>query len=229
MIEGLQNLLSKDENVGEKYLSLLNTFTTANKEEYYAISSILGAFLGDSMGSYVEFKKGWSRLWKDVDFNYIGPIWKNSPGQLSDDSEMALSSAYGILDSPLKDLNPDRLMYYYGLWYLTNPINIGITTSNALKQVTNKSLYPREYSDKIKKIILENYTFVPGIYNAVKSHCEMFNNESQSNGFLMRKTPIAIYCLRFTKSEFSENEDHVADWLGFIKANEVDKSYPYTC
>jgi ADP-ribosyl-[dinitrogen reductase] hydrolase len=223
MIEGLRDLLSNDSNIGEKYLILLKTFTTTNKEEYYAISSVLGAFLGDSMGSYVEFKKGNPELWEEVNFNEICPIWGSSPGQLSDDSEMALSSAYGIMDSSfMNEINADRLAFYYGLWYLTNPFDIGTTTTKALKPMADKRIYSKDCSDKVIKINLANYSFMPGIYNTIKANCEKINSESESNGFLMRKTPIAIYCLRYTKVDFSDHEDHVTNWKGLIKANEVD-------
>ena len=53
---------------------------------------MLGAFIGDSIGSYVEFEKG--RISRDQVHLAMtmpgGGIWKLSPGQVTDDSELAM-------------------------------------------------------------------------------------------------------------------------------------------
>ena len=53
---------------------------------------MLGAFIGDSLGSYLEFKKG-SQLPKEVatcmKMEGGGP-WQLAPGQITDDSELAM-------------------------------------------------------------------------------------------------------------------------------------------
>lgn len=54
-----------------------------------------------------------------------------SPGQVTDDSELALCLAHGI---SLGDgiLSLDRISYYYRKWIMSKPFDIGNTTKTAL-------------------------------------------------------------------------------------------------
>ena len=66
-----------------------------NKDLYNILSTIYGAFLADSMGSGAESKP------KDKN-NYLliyNEEGRFKPGQITDDSEMAMSQAYGIMDN----------------------------------------------------------------------------------------------------------------------------------
>lgn len=61
-------------------------------------------------------------------------MYSSLPGQVTDDSEMAMSSAYAIMDSPeLSEINQDILYYYYGIWKSTDPNDIGHTVSSAFQ------------------------------------------------------------------------------------------------
>ena len=61
-------------------------------EQKTSLGSMLGAFIGDSIGSYVEFATGM------IDPNDArmalsmpgGGPWKLAPGQVTDDSELAM-------------------------------------------------------------------------------------------------------------------------------------------
>ena len=136
-------------------------------------STIIGAYLGDSLGSYYEFKMGGDLYNDKIVFIDKNPIFGTSPGQLTDDSEMACSLGYGIIDN-IGNFNINRIGYYYYHWYLTNPYDIGNTTSKALISL-NKEIYINDY-------------FVETLLKATQ------NSTSLSNGFLMRKTPLAAYC-----------------------------------
>ena len=89
-----------------------------NKDLYQCLSCIYGAFLGDAIGGYCEFK---SASPDNINFVFKGnPIFGESPGQVTDDSEMAMACAYGIMDNPdMLRLNSDYLYYFYGCWYLS--------------------------------------------------------------------------------------------------------------
>ena len=74
------------------------------------------------------------KIWKN-----INPIFNTGRGQVTDDTEMAMSMAYGILEGinkEIKDidsviLNTDPIAFYYGIWLLSNPFDIGNTTRNS--------------------------------------------------------------------------------------------------
>ena len=85
-------------------------------------------------------------------------IFKN--GQITDDSEMAISRAYAIMDSKkLSTLNTDNIFYYYGVWFNLEPLDIGLTTQNALmcfdknKMILNGNEQDNFFLIKILKIL----------------------------------------------------------------------------
>ena len=154
---------------------------------YKPLSTIFGAFLGDSMGSYCEF----IRYSKD---NYLKVFNNNNifgypPGHVTDDSEMAMSLAYAIMDYPdINTLNPNYIYFYYSLWKNSGPFDIGRTTATALNMFNSMSSQKIEncFSDNIKKII--------GIYN----------KDSLANGSLMRNSPLTVWYY-FTHKSLIEN------------------------
>lgn len=150
---------------------------------YISLSTIIGAYLGDSLGSYCEFKKGHKDLFdSSYVFKQLNPIFGTSPGQLTDDSEMATCLCLSIVDN-LGYFNPNRTGYYYCNWYLSNPLDIGNTTSKALGSVFKKI--------NKSEFIYKDCLYFDTIYSNTNK-CE-----SLSNGFLMRKSPISVYCSYF--------------------------------
>ena len=162
-----------------------------NKEEevYGCLSSIFGSFFGDAIGAYCEFRKpsvqNINRIFKG------NPMFGDSPGQVTDDSEMAMGSAFAIMENiNLKELNSNYLYYFYGLWHISHPRDEGNTTRMALK-----------YFAQI------DYTK----FNINKDHCnEIFkeiekkNKKSLANGFLMRTSPIIVFLYFRFKSKIIE-------------------------
>ena len=72
-----------------------------NSFEDFAYGSMIGAFIADSMGSLEEFIKvpvPEERLPYSLAMPGGGPH-RVGPGQITDDSEMAMSLAYGITKS----------------------------------------------------------------------------------------------------------------------------------
>ena len=147
---------------------------------YNVLSCIYGAFYGDILGSFCEFsdpnKNNHKKIFKNL------PVFGGQIGQVTDDSEMAMSLAYAIMDNPSKEtLDVNYLYFYYGAWFKSGPLDIGDTTRNAFKAFDFKQCHP-------KKSHFKNIEY--NIYDN--------NFESLSNGFLMRKsTFIAWLFYRF--------------------------------
>jgi ADP-ribosylglycohydrolase len=65
----------------------------AKLSEKRALGSVLGAFVGDAAGAYLEFWRGGKIREKDVEEALTFPgggAWLVGPGQITDDSEMAM-------------------------------------------------------------------------------------------------------------------------------------------
>ena len=127
------------------------------------------------MGATTEFS--------EKNKNNHNNIYRNDstfkPGQITDDSEMAMSQSFGILDNyKYKSLNPNLLYYYYVLWYKSNPLDIGTTTRRAL------SLLDIDKTNITDKIIFTQ---------KIKANIKIKNSGSLSNGFLMRASPFATW------------------------------------
>ena len=123
-----------------------------NFDMYNCLSCIFGAFLGDSLGGHCEFSESspfnHNRIYTDDRF-------KN--GQVTDDSEMAMSKAFAIMDMPdINNFDQNLLFYYYGIWIFSMPLDQGITTSSALQNFRIETM-PIDganlFSDKIRKRI----------------------------------------------------------------------------
>ena len=150
---------------------------------YQCLSCIYGAFLGDALGAYCEFQPASKENIKSI---FSGnPMFGDAPGQVTDDSEMAMASAFGIMDNQdMLRLDSDYLYYYYGCWYLSHPRDIGFTTRNALSIFQISSFDPNR-----KNIYEKNFQYI-----------KSSNNTSLANGFLMRTSPFIVWCYyRFKK------------------------------
>ena len=159
-----------------KILSISPELTTDN-DIYLSLSCIFGAFLGDSMGTYCEDKplnkSNHERIYKKEANSFL------SPGTVTDDSEMAMSLGFAIMDSPdIFTLNQNLIFYYYGIWAYSEPISMGNTTSNSLFQF------------KIEKDnIMKNNLFSENIKNKINE----LNKDMNSNGFLMRLSTFIVW------------------------------------
>ena len=147
-----------------------------NNDIYRCLSCIFGAFLGDAEGGYCEFKGPNKNNYKNI---FSGnPIFGDSPGQVTDDSEMAMSCAFALMDNPeFSEINSDYLYYYYGLWHLSRPRDEGNTTRKALKLFKPIDFDPNKnnnYELYFKQIVNNNY-------------------QSLANGFLMRTSPLIVW------------------------------------
>jgi len=149
--------------------------------EDHCLGCVIGAFLGDAIGAQLEFQKKIS----DNDIKNAlkmkgGGVFGLAPGQITDDSEMALCLAKGLVEGE-GIVSLDRIAKYYGKWLNSKPFDIGNTTIAALSGLSNKDSNGdvTGWADLCKKTSKEN------------------NKNSESNGGLMRLTPLAVYCASF--------------------------------
>ena len=170
--ELIKNLQS---NVKELAKLLKKIDKKQNKDIYLCLSCIYGAFLGDAIGAYCEFSGPDPKKIKKI---FVGnPMFGDSPGQVTDDSEMAMSNAFAIMDIPdFEELNSDYCYYYYGLWHLSKPRDEGITTRKALNKFTTSGFNPEAENNYEKK------------FQDIKKT----NDKSLANGFLMRTSPFIV-------------------------------------
>ena len=147
---------------------------------YKILSCIFGSFLGDALGAFCEFhvssKDNSKKIFQEL------PVFGQLQGQITDDSEMAMSFAYAMMDNPNKEtIDINYLYFYYGAWVCSDPIDIGNTTIEAFSYFNFKDFHPKK--NNFNKVIED-------IFNK--------NYNSLSNGFLMRKsTFIAWVYFRF--------------------------------
>lgn len=126
--------------------------------------AILGAMIGDSLGSTMEFEKRANAqllLRKHNEFAdglVGGGPFRLQPGQFTDDSEMILAVMSAIAQNG-GIYNQELTAQSYHKWYLSNPFDIG----NATRACVSK----RNASEMIEAATLNN-------------------DKSLSNGFLMR-------------------------------------------
>ena len=53
-----------------------------------------------------------------------GGCWALAPGQITDDSELAMCLMHGLVEGNGK-LNTANIVKYYGQWYVYGPFDIG--------------------------------------------------------------------------------------------------------
>ena len=176
-----KELLSNFKRNITKIVNYIKTEIKPNLDIYQVLSCIFGAFLGDAIGAFCEFEGPNMKNHRNI-FNTNMTVIGGIKGQITDDSEMALCLAYSIMDMITKnELNSDYIYFYYGAWYKSKPLDIGSTTTKALKFFDFDKFNPNN----------KQFTFI-------EKDIKEKNKASLSNGFLMRKSPfIAWYYYRF--------------------------------
>ena len=182
------NLNNLKENIEEIYTILYCLEPLKDRHKYLCLSCIFGAFMGDSMGSCCEFSSE-SNNNHELIFQIEYGIF--APGEVTDDSEMAMSAAFAYMD--IINENPkkiqDLLFYYYGIWRRSGPKDIGHATTSAL----------RLWKESLN--ILDT-KFHP-------EYVRSANWDSLANGFLMRiSTFISYYYYTHIKTIYDTIENY---------------------
>ncbi len=131
---------------------------------------LFGQVIGDNLGALVEFqeKQDIARLYPDGVTNLSdGGYWDLLAGQATDDSELALTLARTLLETGSYDR--EVVAAAYGEWYASRPFDIGFTTRRAFSAAAAGTGAKAE---------------------AASLHADAM---SQSNGSLMRVSPIGIW------------------------------------
>jgi len=141
---------------------------------------LLGQAIGDALGTTYEFSRSDMVIEQMSHFTISGFVvivgggpFNLSPGQVTDDTEMALALSRSILREGRFDR--EKVSKAYIEWYHSPPFDIGRTTRNALQGAK---------------------CFTDMVFNA-----RDLNTASMSNGSLMRASPLAILGLRLTEDE----------------------------
>lgn len=134
---------------------------------------LLGQLAGDALGSMVEFKPASAirRLYADG-LGRIGlsPVWNTLAGQPTDDSELALMLARALVAAGRYD--DEQVAAAYGYWYASEPFDCGTTTSIG--------------AEGIRAAQARGTSLAAGAREAA-------SRGSESNGALMRQSPLAIW------------------------------------
>ena len=164
-------------------------------ETYKTLSCIFGAFMGDSIGAYLEFHKpskdNHLKIYKEK------TIFGLEAGSITDDSSMAISLAYAIMDTKKrKELDQNLIYFYYGAWALTNPPDMGNATNNALiffdydncvygdnffNEDIKNNIYINNYCSKANGFLMRISTFVVFFYYRFKNECEVIKSEEKKD------------------------------------------------
>jgi len=144
-----------------------------------AFGCVIGAMCGDALGVPVEFRNQVTLQQAEECLRYPGGgPFRIGRGQITDDTEMALSLAHGLVQGKgIFDVNKIAGMYHE--WYKSNPFDIGITTRNALCD-------PPSSTGEHAKVIRNGALRSAG---------------SQSNGGLMRITPLCVWSSKLSQQD----------------------------
>ncbi|CAJ0944638.1 unnamed protein product, partial [Mesorhabditis belari] len=154
--------------------------------------TLMGQFVGDALGCRYEFtKKAQVQQMLDEDRKRgkdgLLPMLGGGPfllkaGQITDDSEMALSMIGSILKNDRYD--QASTVCAYVRWAQSNPPDIGHTTATALRILEK---VPKDWLDLLDSTKRED------VLKAVLQNVRIKCGNSKSNGFLMRISPIPAF------------------------------------
>lgn len=142
--------------------------------------AMFGVAVGDALGAPLEFMSA-----ESIQQQYgtvremVGGGWLNvRPGEFTDDTQMTLAVAHGIVDSPSNPV--EAIGRYFVKWYNGKPKDVGATCANSIynaicaarqKQKPTKSDWSR----------------------AAKVTHNAMNGKSAGNGSLMRTAYVGLY------------------------------------
>ncbi len=133
----------------------------------HVLGTIMGALVGDASGLTLEFYKG--HIDEEIASNAMhmpgGGAFNVAPGQISDDGELTIS-LFNALKESKNHFDVEKVAKAYSKWHESNPFDCGMTCGRAFAFF------------KSAKIMKEN---------SVK-----YSMLSESNGSLMRATPIPV-------------------------------------
>ena len=155
---------------------------TVNDETFpdLARGCIFGALCGDALGAYLEFETRVTNDQVNVAMQMPGGgPFKLASGQITDDGELTLCLGRGLVKGN-GSLDLNEIGSVYGDWLHSNPFDVGITISNAVS-------FARRNPNKVAENMRQ------GAQQSL---------DSQSNGSLMRITPLVVWASKLSKENF---------------------------
>ncbi|CAJ0565030.1 unnamed protein product, partial [Mesorhabditis spiculigera] len=180
-----------------------------------ARGALMGQFVGDALGSRYEFGSREETIQKlDTDMAETGELamlgggcFNLPPGTITDDSEMALSLSGVLLAQNRFDQASTAVAY--ARWCQTAPPDIGNTTISAVsidKRIPKEWL--KEWDVEERKRVL----------TTLLSNVAKWNDESQSNGCLMRISPLPVF---YWRRPFEEWAPYIAEDVALTHCHPV--------
>jgi ADP-ribosylglycohydrolase len=156
--------------------------TTLNTPLSRAQGCLAGQIAGDSLGSLVEFETRAA-----IEHRYPGGVrllsnggtWGTIAGQPTDDSELALALVHSL--ALLGRYDVEAVAQSYAKWYASGPFDIGSTTGAALSAAAAASAGA----------------------GAARAAQGAASRSSQSNGGLMRISPLGIFGTRLIPADLA--------------------------
>jgi len=164
---------------------------TQNAKNSYdaAFGCLLGVCVGDAAGATLEFighKPSLAEV--KVAMNMSGGgVWRVAPGQITDDSELALCLAQALSLSSTFDL--ETIAQHYAKWVESDPFDMGRTTSQSLGCFL---------SSKWESVCNQQ-----GYAVAMSQAASQLCMGSKANGSLMRIAPLGVWGHRFDDNELA--------------------------
>lgn len=153
----------------------------ARSREDAALGAVLGALIGDAAGAVLEFlgrAPSVDEVQEALRFPG-GGVWRVAPGQITDDGELTLCLARGLVEGG-GTFPSDAIASWYGRWYQSSPFDIGGTTRTAL-QVADQGLGA-------------------GLADRMRAAAAA-SSGSKANGSLMRCTPLGVWGFQLADDE----------------------------
>jgi len=147
-----------------------------------AMGALVGALAGDSLGAQVEFRSAASikqEFPQGVRSMDASPVWGTLAGQPTDDGELTLALARVLVE---RGFDIERIAESYADWRASGPFDCGATIGAA----TSAMLAARRAGKSIADAARAATT-----------------PASQSNGSLMRQSPLAIWGCHLPEEELS--------------------------
>lgn len=146
--------------------------------------------MGDAAGASLEFvgRKVTPDMARRAMTMPGGGSLRIGPGQVTDDSEMAMALLQGLCSEPRPHVHWDEVANAYVDWYASGPFDIGMTCRTSL----GDGFFHRKEHGK------------EGLYDVLCQAAQRMSTASQANGALMRLTPLMVWAADLPEEAFVE-------------------------
>lgn len=215
-IKSTKTVKSKDSNQTNNDQTNKNQTNTNHVNDNVEIydscyGALVGGFIGDALGGRYEFDNNYLKqiaIDTENDTKFLDILgegcWKLVPGQVTDDSELAVALAQNIIDNGKPEIV--SLAARYIGWYNSDPFDIGNTTRNSFS--TNNV-----------------YTMLNASKDWNEKSQKEFGTNALSNGALMRIAPMCIFCAGYLKKQTTIEISHLLRVREFLEMDTILTHY----